>query len=199
MALLAQSFYERPTPQVARELLGKKIVRIWNGITLSGIISETEAYGAELDPASHAYKNKTARNKALFGPVGCTYIYFIYGVHFCLNIVARDTATQAGGVLIRAVIPLEGIETMHLLRRASNRNKLMSGPGNVAQALHLTLADNHLDVTHTGSLFIEEGITIPSDAIQETARIGISKGHEHVWRFVIPGKDIQTSTSKLIK
>jgi DNA-3-methyladenine glycosylase len=185
MKVSPPEFFERDTPQVAQDLLGKKIVRIVNGRRLVGIIAETEAYRSD-DPASHSYRGKTERNKSMFGPVGHTYVYLSYGLHYCLNIVARDsTRYPAGGVLIRAIIPVEGLEIM-----AENRKRklsfLISGPGNVGQALGLSLEQNGIDVTTPDSeLFIAEGITLDPASIEATKRIGISVAREVLWRFII--------------
>ncbi len=111
MKILKKSFYERSTVRVAKELLGKILVRTWHGHILSGIIVETEAYCGLIDPASHAYKGPTARNKAMFGPPGHSYVYFIYGNHHCLNIVAKSKQVAAGGVLIRGLIPIANINS----------------------------------------------------------------------------------------
>ena len=188
MKILQRSFYERPTVEVARDLLGKKVSRVWNGHLLSGIITETEAYCGPIDPASHAYKGQTNRNKALFGPVGHSYIYFIYGNHHCLNIVSREKDSPAGGVLIRSLIPQDGIETMQTLRHCDTISNLTNGPGKIGQALHVTLHDNHIDVTHKGPLYLTQGITVDPTDIIATPRIGISKAQELLWRFIIKTK-----------
>lgn len=185
MPILKKSFYQRSTVLVAHDLIGKKLVRIWNGKILSGIITETEAYCGLIDPASHAYIGKTKRNAAMFGPVGHSYVYFIYGNHHCLNIVAKGADTVAGGVLIRALMPLEGVEYMQQLRNIKNFKHLTNGPGKIGQALHLTLADNHIDVAKKGALYITSGITFSSDAIIATPRIGIRKATDKLWRFVL--------------
>src|SRR6478752_2538872 len=104
MKILPPSFYARDTVLVARQLLGKILVRRLNGTILTGMITETEAYCVN-DPACHAFKGKTERNQALFGPVGHFYVYFIYGNYFCVNTVARHPSAEYGGVLIRAIKP----------------------------------------------------------------------------------------------
>jgi DNA-3-methyladenine glycosylase len=188
MKLLSRNFYKRDTLQVAYDLLGKKIVRIINGHILAGIIVETEAYRSD-DPASHSYRGKTERNKSMFGPVGYTYIYLSYGLHYCLNIVARDAAHISGAVLIRAFIPYSGRDIMARNRRKS-LSYLVSGPGNVTQALGLTRTQDGKDVTQrTAELFIGEGIVIDPAHIEATSRIGISVAQEVLWRFIV-NKDI---------
>lgn len=185
MFFLPRSFYERDTILVAQELLGKILVRTWQGQILSGIITETEAYCGTIDPASHAYKGPTPRNKAMFGPAGHSYVYFIYGNHHCLNIVAKNEASPSGGVLVRALIPLEGITLMQKLRKTDDLAKLTYGPGTIGQALHITLQDNHHDVTTDGELYITEGLCLSAADLTATPRIGISKGRESLWRFVV--------------
>ncbi len=185
MKLLAKSFYHRSTIDVAQELLGKKLIRIWNGKKLSGIISETEAYCGTNDLASHAFTKETRRNKAMFGPAGHSYVYFIYGNHHCLNIVAKEEGDMAGGVLIRGIIPIDGIETMHQLRNTDTVSNLTNGPGKIGQALNLNLSHNHIDITKPGKLYITEGIAISSQNVSATPRIGIQKAQEKLWRFVL--------------
>lgn len=175
----------RSTVHVARELLGKRLVRIWNGQVLSGIIVETEAYCGLIDAASHAYKGQTPRNKAMFGEPGHSYVYFIYGNHHCLNLVAKEKGVEAGGVLLRALIPFEGVEHMQKLRQIDVVSQLTNGPGKIGQALHLNLADNHIDVTKKGALYVIEGTEIPAQDVIATPRIGISKAQDCLWRFTL--------------
>lgn len=185
MKILKKSFYERSTIEVAQELLGKRLVRQYQGHTLSGIIVETEAYCGLIDPASHAYKGLTPRNKAMFGDPGRSYVYFIYGNHHCLNLVAKEKGVAAGGVLLRALIPYEGIPEMQKLRYTEAISNLTNGPGKIGQALHLNLTNNHIDVTKKGELYVAEGFDIPAKDIIATPRIGISKAQENLWRFTI--------------
>lgn len=189
MQRLTRSFFERDTITVARELLGKILVHEDDPSTrrrLSGYIVETEAYCGLTDPASHAACGKTARNAALFGSPGSAYVYLIYGLHTCLNLVAHPADVPAGGVLIRALEPLEGREEMEKRRGTSVIRNLTNGPGKVGQALGITLADNGLDVTSaTSRLYVLD----PEQAISwlATPRIGISKNVDALWRFIVPG------------
>src|SRR5579859_3086767 len=124
MKLLARKFYARDTVAVARDLIGKIVVRQIQGKRIAGRIVETEGYMAS-DPACHGHRGMTARNKALFGQVGHAYIYFIYGMHYALNAVAYDkNHICAGGVLIRALEPLEGIEYMQHYRHTTALSQL---------------------------------------------------------------------------
>jgi DNA-3-methyladenine glycosylase len=190
---LLRDFYARDTVTVAQELLGKVVVRIVNDVVLAGIIVETEAYRSD-DAACHAYKivrsrapGKTDRTAPLFGPVGHTYVYFIYGTHFCVNLVARDASVPAGGVLIRAVEPLAGIEHMQAMRGVSAITDLTNGPGKLTQALSITRDHGGIDVTSPGLLYVGEGAAYAASDIIATPRIGISQAREHLWRFCVRG------------
>ena len=184
------SFYARSTKLVARDLLGKTLVRLIYNNTLgnvqriSGIIVETEAYGFKNDAASHAYGGLTSRNAAMFGQVGRAYIYFTYGSQYCVNVSARSNEEDAGAVLIRALQPLEGIEIMKSFRKNDNHLSLTSGPGKLSQALSITKLLNGEDMTDPESkLHIEDGFN--PLAIVTTKRIGINQALDKKWRFVI--------------
>jgi len=183
------SFYQRPTEVVARDLVGKKLVRIIRNkgkqYRLAGMIIETEAYGHVDDPASHACKGATARNKVMFGDVGRAYIYLSYGNHFCLNVSARRSGVEAGAVLIRGIEPIEGVELMKKFRPVYDVFSLTSGPGKLTQALKITSALNGTDMTSSQSeLYVEAGKR--PDHIITTSRIGITRAIEKKWRFVNP-------------
>jgi DNA-3-methyladenine glycosylase len=183
------SFYQRPTEVVARDLVGKKLVRIirknMKQFRLAGIIVETEAYGYSDDPASHACMGSTARNKAMFGDVGRAYVYFTYGNHFCLNVSARKSNVEAGAVLIRGIEPIEGIELMKQFRPVNDVFSLTSGPGKLTQALKITSALDGTNMTNSESeLYIEFGKR--PKRIVTTPRIGITKAVDKEWRFVNP-------------
>ncbi|MCS6768551.1 MAG: DNA-3-methyladenine glycosylase [Candidatus Nitrosocaldus sp.] len=189
--VLARGFYSRDTLEVARDLLGRMLVRVMDGIVLSGMIVEVEAYTRD-DPASHAYRGMTARNRVMFGEVGHAYVYFIYGKHYCLNIVARSRDVEAGAVLIRAVEPVEGVEVM--MERRGNGLKsrmrlemLTSGPGRLTEALGIDARHNGLDLTVGGELYVEEGYSISDDMVETTSRVGVVKGADRPWRFIIKG------------
>jgi DNA-3-methyladenine glycosylase len=189
MNCLGSSFYQRSTEVVARDLVGKKLVRVIrknrNQFRLAGIIFETEAYGYSDDPASHAYMGPTARNKTMFGDVGRAYVYFTYGNHFCLNVSARRSNVEAGAVLIRGIEPIEGIELMRQFRPVDDVFSLTSGPGKLTQALKITSALNGTDITNSKSeLYIEFG-NRPTSIIT-TPRIGITRAVDKEWRFVNP-------------
>lgn len=182
MNRLPRSFFERDTVIVARELIGSVLMRKIGDQLLSGIIIETEAYGYDNDPASHAYGGKRKRNVPLFGPSGHAYVYFTYGNHYCMNVVAKNSAVQAGGVLIRAIEPIQGIALMKLHRNKDDMRILANGPGKLAQALQLTTAHNGIDCTDSDELWIVKGKQLP---VHITPRIGISKAQEKLWRFIL--------------
>jgi DNA-3-methyladenine glycosylase len=197
-AVLPREFYLRPPDAVARALLGKRLVRNYKpeGGTagrverLAGRIVEVEAYLGKDDPAAHAFAGKTARNQVLFGPPGFAYIYFIYGMHFCLNLSCEPEG-QAGSVLLRAIEPLEGLRTMARLRGLPAKpdpRLLASGPGRLCQALGITReTHNGIDATNLRSgLHVEDDGFVPEE-IAVLPRVGISKAAERPLRFVIAG------------
>jgi len=185
---LTREFYARPTMEVARDLLGRTLVRVYRGRRLSGRIVETEAYLGADDPASHAYRGPSPRNRVMFGPPGFAYVYFIYGMHHCLNIVTEADGV-AGAVLIRSIEPLEGIELMQELRGGRPLAELTNGPAKLAQALALDLSWNGTDLCSSPELFLEEGEPVPDDAVMTATRIGLSRGatKDAPWRFVVKG------------
>jgi DNA-3-methyladenine glycosylase len=184
-SLLPRSFYERDTVAVARTLLGQRLVRTLDGQRLSGLICETEAYGGPQDEASHAYR-RTARSEIMYGPAGYAYVYFIYGMHFCLNAVTEREG-QAGAVLIRAILAEEGIATMRARRRGIPDSALTNGPGKLCLALNITRSLNGVDLTVGGELSVESGLAVPDQEVRITPRIGV-RGDQNAldrpWRFV---------------
>lgn len=191
--ILDRTFYHQPTCDVAKGLLGKKLVRLLFGDSLqilSGIIVETEAYGSNDDEASHAFRGKTVRNSMMFGLPGTVYIYRSYGIHFCLNITAYSNEQCAGAVLIRSIQPLEGIPTMKLHRATDDPFQIASGPGRLTKALDIGLNVNGVDVTIPSSIIVESGITPKS--ILVSSRIGINKAKNKLWRYVIADMDHHT-------
>lgn len=191
---LDKTFYIRDTLPVAKELLGKKLVHKINGRILSGIIVETEAYMGIQDKAAHSYGGrKTERTKVMFEAGGVSYIYFIYGLYYCFNVVtAEEGIPQA--VLIRAVQPVEGIEDMALLRVNKNIKELTkkqiiniaNGPAKLCSALKLDKTLNAVSLT-SDILYIED-VNYNNFEIVETTRIGIDYAEEakdYPWRFYI--------------
>lgn len=178
--ILPRSFYNRPAVVVARELLGKVM---WRDNT-AGVIVETEAYPGGDDLASHSAAGVTKRTRVIFGPPGHAYVYFCYGMHVCMNVVA-DAEGTAGCVLIRALQPITGLDTMQSRRAAArNERQLTSGPARLTQALGITLEDYGADLTR-GPFVIREPAKPLKFEIEVTPRIGISKCEDRPLRFVI--------------
>ena len=181
MSILPREFYHKNTVVVAKNLLGKKIIRKMGRKEISGIITETEAYRHKDDPASHAHHRITDRNKAMFGNVGLAYVYFTYGMYYCFNVVARHPNTAAGAVLIRAVKPENGIEVMEKNRNTSNIKNLTNGPAKLAQAFDITKEQYGVDLTKKSKLYITEGIN--PGKIFASPRIGIKEATDKLWNF----------------
>lgn len=196
---LEKSHFENETYRVAKFLIGKVLVRYIDFFgkyhKLTGVITETEAYGYTDDPASHAFRGKTIRNQAMFGDVGKLYVYFIYGTHFCLNVVAKSRDIGAGAVLIRSVEPLEGIGLMKIFRETNNISNLTTGPGKLAQAFKITKKHNNLDLVdkiNNNRVFIEDTAQLNqcyNFTVAESFRIGISIGIDKKWRYTMRVKN----------
>lgn len=194
MKPLDRTFFARDTLDVARDLLGKHLVRIWNGETLVGRITETEAYIGRCDKACHAYGyRRTARTETLFAPPGTAYIYLIYGMYHCLNFVTEAEGEPAA-VLLRGLEPVDGLARMSLNRfgkmpgdlTSYQKKHFLDGPGKVCKALALTRAQNGLDLCGQELFLCDAGET-PS-VIHTGPRIGIDYAEEAVqfpWRFYV--------------
>ena len=185
--LLKRKFYERETVVVAKQLLGKTLTHRIGMKELSGIITETEAYRGKDDPASHASKKMTDRNKVMFGPVGMSYVYFTYGMYFMLNVVAKSKKQNAGAVLIRGIHPQNGIKIMKKNRGVKNMKDISNGPGKLTIAMGISMKQHNKDLTKKSELFISDGIK--PKKIYQKSRIGISKGVEKQWNFSMNVKD----------
>ncbi|OQA47202.1 MAG: 3-methyladenine DNA glycosylase [Chloroflexi bacterium ADurb.Bin325] len=184
-ARLSRAFYERPTPVVARALLGQRLVRVLAGSRLSGLICETEAYGGPDDESSHAFR-RTPRSAIMYGAAGYAYVYYIYGMHYCLNVVTEPDG-RPGAVLIRAIFPQEGVGAMRERRGPRGAARLADGPGKLCRALAIDLAQNGLDLATDAALFIEAGEAAAAAEVRITPRIGVRGGaeaRERPWRFV---------------
>ena len=181
MRILPRKFYSRDTVQVAKDLLGKTLVRKIGKQKLTGIIIETEAYKGKNDPDSHASKKKTERNKVMFGQVGWSYVYFTYGMHYCFNVVAKKDEQESGAVLIRSIQPRLGIGTMIKNRKIDLISNLVNGPAKLTQAMQITKKQYHIDLTKDSNLFIIDGIKTPK--ILAKPRIGIKAGSDKLWNF----------------
>ncbi|MGB7354127.1 MAG: DNA-3-methyladenine glycosylase [Acidobacteriaceae bacterium] len=185
---VARAFFNRSPERVARELLGKVLRHYYRGEWLGGRIVEVEAYLGLDDPASHAFMGQTERNRVLFGPPGVAYVYLVYGMYYCLNASCLP-AGQPGGVLFRAIEPLEGVKTMARLRgvpEASSSSRISGGPGRLCQALGIARdLHNGVDLTRRDSplQIIDDGYR--ASRIDVTPRIGIQKAADLPLRFLI--------------
>ncbi len=185
--ILPRKFYTRPVITVAKELLGKVLVKNEGKIILAGRIVEVEAYDGNIDEASHSFKGKTKRNEVMFNEGGFLYVYFTYGTHFCCNVVAGKK-NHGAAVLIRAVEPIYGIDKM-IERRFERKLKsekeifnLTSGPGKVCKAFGLN--KKHLGIDLTGNfIYLLNTPKLKKSKIGVSKRIGISKSVDLPWRF----------------
>jgi DNA-3-methyladenine glycosylase len=185
--ILRRSFYNRPTLDVARDLIGKVLVHETRAGLASGVIVEAEAYIGESDPACHAAPGPTRRNAPLYGPPGIAYVYLNYGVHYLVNAVTEAEGWPAA-ILIRALEPKEGIPLMRRRRSLTGTrppskfavDDLCRGPGNLTRALGIDLRQNLRDLTR-GALRIEDH-ELPARPVVWSRRIGINVGVEHEWR-----------------
>ncbi|HLS48060.1 MAG TPA: DNA-3-methyladenine glycosylase [Gemmatimonadales bacterium] len=182
-ATLPVGFFSRPAEVVARELIGTIMRSEIGGVTTSGRIVETEAYLGEVDPASHGYRGRrNARNEAIFGPPGNWYVYLSYGMHWCANLVAAREG-QAAAVLIRALEPLDGLETMRARRAGVADRLLCAGPGRLCQALGITRALDGLSMARS-AVSVVRGTPLAAEQVLATPRIGISQAADWPLRFV---------------
>jgi DNA-3-methyladenine glycosylase len=179
---LSRRFYARPSPIVARDLLGRLLVRRLPEAVLIGRIVEAEAY-QEDDPASHSYRGRTRRTEVMFGPPGHLYVYFTYGMHHCMNVVTgRDG--EGSAVLLRAVEPLEGLDLMAERRGVTEPRLLCAGPGRLTQALAIMRDHNGIDLVAGDQLLVTAGRPLPDRRLGVGPRVGVGVGLDRMWRFV---------------
>jgi DNA-3-methyladenine glycosylase len=192
---LTRNFYERDVVRVARGLLGQRLVRIVEDKRVSGIIVETEAYLGLPDKAAHTFNGRrTQRNESMFGPGGTAYVYFTYGMHYCMNVVAQQP-DEPVAVLLRALEPDEGVDAMRLRRPKVSRDTLLcSGPARLTQALAINRANDGTDLCESDEMFIEQlrGRALADSQIVTTTRVGVAYAKE--WaekplRFYIAGSE----------
>jgi DNA-3-methyladenine glycosylase len=191
---LPRRFYDRPSLDVARDLLGKVLVHNRRGAVTSGVIVEVEAYIGEDDPACHAAPGRTRRNAPLYGPPGFAYVYLNYGIHSMMNVVSEAEGSPAA-ILIRALDPLDGVPIMRRRRsrpmkgrRPSadvdlNAHALCRGPGNLTMAMGITLAENHVDLLGDRLYIEDRGIRVAKPVWGP--RVGIKVGTESPWRAAV--------------
>ncbi|MDP2299967.1 MAG: DNA-3-methyladenine glycosylase, partial [Actinomycetota bacterium] len=174
--ILPPAFFARPTVTVARELLGKVLASRAGGALTAGVIVETEAYLGSDDPGSHAAtRGVTARNRVMYGPPGCAYVYFTYGNHHMLNLVTEGEGV-AGAVLVRAIEPVAGLGVMEARRPGRADSELTNGPGKLASALGIDLGHN--GVTLGGEIAVYDAVGVDDERVGASGRIGLSAGHD---------------------
>ncbi len=197
MSKLERDFYDRDSLEVARDLLGKNLVHVNRKQNLIGKIVEVEAYIGDIDKACHAYKNKmTNRTKALYGPPGSSYVYLIYGMYYCFNVVTEREG-KAAAILIRALQPLDGLDLMAQKRYQKSLDiltrreiiNLTNGPGKLSMAMGINKSHNQMDLCGH-ELYITDGLDADKSSIVSGPRINIDYAEEAVdfpWRYYIKG------------
>ena len=188
---LPREFYLQPTLQVAKQLIGKYLIRRLNRRLLVGRIVEVEAYLGSMDPASHAFKGRTPRNEVMFQQGGHMYVYFTYGMHYCSNVV-----TEAEGighaVLLRALEPIQGLDVMAQNRQTkleseNDRRQLCSGPAKLCKAFSISRNENATDLCGKVIWIVEDTNGARLQSVQRSTRVGITRGREFSWRFYAKG------------
>jgi len=189
---LTRRWFERRSTAVAPALIGRHLVRRFPDGALARVrIVETEAYEPE-DPASHSFRGPTGRNRTMFGPAAHLYVYLIYGMHHCLNVVTVGPG-RASAVLIRAAQPLANLPRLAANRGVVEDRALCRGPGRLAQALAVDRALDGIDLLTSDELWIEPGVPVPRSRLEVTERVGISVGTERPWRWLEAGLTWTTS------
>ena len=196
MKPLPESFYTRDTVEVARDLIGKTLVRLERKERISGIIVETEAYRGEEDLACHCRVGRTPRTEIMYGPAGRAYVYLIYGMYWLLNIVTEGVG-RPGAVLVRAIEPIEGLETIARRREGQPRKKWTDGPGKLSKALNILGDLNGSNICSAdGPLFVAHGKDISLEIIQSGPRVGLDTVPEpwrsKAWRFMLNHQGFQS-------
>jgi DNA-3-methyladenine glycosylase len=194
---LPRSFYDRPVREVARDLLGKRLIRRTRGAQLSGLIVEVEAYLGPVDSASHSYRGMTPRNRAMFGPPGHAYVYSIHS-RYCLNAVTEGRGAPTA-VLIRALEPLEGREWMWRRRGCPQELDIARGPARICEALAIDRGLDGWDLTRTQRLWITaaDARQIHQDQIAVSPRIGVTSAQDQLLRFFVDGSRFVSGPNKL--
>lgn len=187
MKKLPKSFFRRPTLDVARDLLGKYLVVKHGRAIVSGKIVETEAYVGEDDKACHASKGRTPRTETLYKEAGTVYVYLIYGMYHCVNIVTEKKDFPSA-VLLRAAEPAEGIEVMKKRRKTEKETALCSGPGKLCQAFGITRGMNGETIAGDALWIEDRGVRVRGNDVMEATRVAVDYAGpcaDHPWRFYI--------------
>lgn len=191
---LSRDFFKEDTLTLARLLLGKTLVHFSPEGLTAGKIVETEAYG-EGDPACHASRGMTKRNEVMFGPAGLAYVYLIYGIYYCFNVVGGEEG-KGEAVLIRALEPLAGLDLLYKRRKKARKvTDLMNGPGKLCAAMAITKEHNRHNLSEK-PLFIATGENVEKDSVACTTRIGISQATEKEWRYYLKGNAYVSSFAR---
>jgi len=181
---LPRPFYDRPVLAVARDLLGAVVRHGEVAVRLT----EVEAYAGGHDPASHAFRGPTQRNAVMFGPGGHAYVYFTYGMHFCMNLVCGPDGS-ASAVLLRAGEVVAGVDAARMRRPGASERDLARGPARLTKALAVDRALDGADVTSRRSaLQVVAGERVPDDAVRRGPRVGVNAAHDVPWRMWIDGE-----------
>ena len=190
--ILKESFYSRDTSVVAKELLGKLLIKELNGLVCGGIILETEAYYGHDDPASHAFRGITPRSNIMFDQPGLAYIYLCYGMYCLLNVVTEKKGIP-GAVLIRALQPAVGIEAMMKRRKINNDLNLTNGPGKLTVALGIDIKDNAKDLTkiYSGIGIFNTNVVFAEAEIMASPRVGITNGKDRLLRYYFKNNSLK--------
>jgi DNA-3-methyladenine glycosylase len=193
---LPRSFFARSTLLVARELLGKRLVRLEDGQRIAGFIVETEAYIGEQDQGCHARAGRTPRTAVMYGPPGHAYVYFTYGMHWLLNCVTEAEGFPAA-VLIRAIHPTEGLDLIQQRRKRQSPRDWTNGPAKLCQALNIDGQLNGADLcAPNATLFLEAGLAVPDSCVSTGPRVGLNTVPEPwksiPWRFTVSIEDLLT-------
>lgn len=191
---LTRRWFERPATAVAPALIGRQLARRFADGSIARVrIVETEAYEPD-DPASHSFRGPTPRNLVMFGSAGHLYVYLIYGMHHCLNVVT-GRAGDASAVLLRAAEPLENLPRMAANRGVADARALCRGPGRLAHALGVDRSFDGIDLLSSDVLWIEPGTPVARGRLDVTPRVGISVGTERPWRWLEAGSPWATTLS----
>lgn len=190
---LPKIFFERDTHAVAKDLLGKLLVRTINTKHIIGRITEVESYVGENDKACHAAKGKTKRNEVMFGHAGHAYVYLIYGMYNCFNVVTEEIDFPAA-VLIRSLEPVSGLALMQKHRGGiKDKKKFTTGPGRLCQALAIDRTVNGNDLINPDELFVaDDGFQVATSAIATSPRVGVAYAGDHAnlpWRYYLKDSD----------
>jgi DNA-3-methyladenine glycosylase len=178
---LPRRFYARSSLEVARDLIGRLLVRTLPGQRLVGRIVEAEAY-QEGDPASHSFRGRTQRTEVMFGRPGHLYVYFTYGMHYCMNVVTGREG-EGSAVLLRAAEPLEGLDWMRDRRGMEEARLLCAGPGRLTQAFGVDRTHNGIDLVRGDMMFIAGGAPVPDERVGVSSRVGVTVGMDRPWRY----------------